>query len=143
MAMEMISKGATKVIYDGECPLCSHFAKSLSDSGETIELINARTCDPIVEDVRKRGFNLDSGMVVIADDTISHGSEAMRILSHRTAPRHVAARIAYVLFRRAWTSRLFYPPLKFIRRLLLWSKGVPLIKDDLSLLNGCKKVAPK
>ena len=55
------------LVYDGDCPFCSGFARRLriDDAAGGLELVNAREGGAIVEDVRRRGYDLDGGMVLI------------------------------------------------------------------------------
>ena len=71
------------IVYDGECPLCSRFS-TLYRAREIVQqvcLVDARSRDPIVAEIRARGFDLDAGMVVKLRDQYYHGAEALNVMA--------------------------------------------------------------
>src|SRR5438270_12416212 len=71
------------VVYDGECPFCSRYVLlyQLRERGQRVHLIDARSSDPIVDEVRARDLDLNEGMVVRWRGQYYYGAEAMHLLA--------------------------------------------------------------
>lgn len=114
------------IVYDGQCLLCSSYTRMTRlrlTLGE-VRLIDARSADPLVEELRRRGYDLDAGMVFLDGSTIHHGADAVRRLAELTRdPGFMHRALANPAFSRAG-----YPVLAFGRRLLLGLLGRERIK---------------
>ena len=77
-----VGKGLV-VIYDGECPFCSSYVhlSALRKAAGSVELVDARSADPRVRDIQKRGFDLNEGMITIFNGKIYYGADAVVLLS--------------------------------------------------------------
>jgi predicted DCC family thiol-disulfide oxidoreductase YuxK len=123
-------------IYDGECPLCRSAAHALrikKDYG-TLHLINAREAsdEPLVQEVNRRGLDLDEGMVIVVDGQFYHGKDALKFMARYGAAQNIFTALCKALFWPDWVSSLTYPWMRGMRNFLLRRLGVGRI-DNLSL----------
>jgi predicted DCC family thiol-disulfide oxidoreductase YuxK len=119
------------VVYDGECPFCSSYVTlyRIRQQTDQVHLIDARSADPVVEEVRRAGYDLDVGMVVKFEGRLYHGAEAMNILAILGSGGTVFNRLNRALFRHPRLSRALYPWLVRGRLLVLRMLGRKLIGD--------------
>ncbi len=100
-----------RVVYDGDCPFCSAYARlTRLRQRHDMELVNAREAPELVRRLRDRGYDVDEGMVVLADGDIHHGEDAAAFLE-------VASRLP-LLPSAGWIRRL-YPWVYRLRSLAL------------------------
>lgn len=113
------------VIYDGECPFCSAYVRMLRlrAAAGPIELVDARTDDPLVEEARQRGFDLDEGMAMRMGGQWSHGDDVVHRLALMSGPSGLLNRVQAWIFRSPARSRLLYPWLRAGRNLTLRFRG--------------------
>lgn len=70
-----------RVVYDGDCPFCSAYARlTRLRQRHDVELVDARQAPELVRRLRDRGYDLDDGMVVLADGDTYHGEDAAAFL---------------------------------------------------------------
>jgi hypothetical protein len=81
--------------------------------------VNAREGGTIVENVRRRGYDLDAGMVLILGDAYFHGDEALHRLALMSTRYGWFNRVNAWLFSNRTLSRLAYPVMRTGRRLTL------------------------
>ncbi len=115
-------------IYDGECPFCNKFAQliELKSALPGISIINARENEPIIKDLFEKGFDLDNGAILIKDNQILHGSEAINwICSTLDTPSSSLLNLIKVIFSSKDRTKKLFPILINSRRILLALKGVP------------------
>lgn len=116
------------LIYDGECPFCSRYARyvRLSRAVGELELVDARKGGVDVERAKARGLKLDEGMVLVIGDNYYHGAACLNRLALMSSRSDTFNRLSFFLFRSASLSRLSYPILRagrnFVLRLLGRSK---------------------
>jgi predicted DCC family thiol-disulfide oxidoreductase YuxK len=119
------------IIYDGECIFCQNYVRlvRLREAIGPVRLIDARGDDPIVTEYRRKGYDLNEGMLFILDGRVYHGAEAVHQLALLTS---TSSSIFNKLTGAAFSSRqvagVAYPFLKLGRRLTLMMRGKPLIK---------------
>ena len=113
------------LVYDGECPFCSAYAKYLAVGKRlgSLHLVNARDGGPIVEEVRSRRLDLDQGMVLLIGSQSYHGAECVNMLAMLSEPPSLFGRVQRVVFRSAVLSRWLYPVLRAGRRIALYILG--------------------
>jgi predicted DCC family thiol-disulfide oxidoreductase YuxK len=114
------------LIYDGDCILCQKTAMAMrlqKTVGQLI-LINARENDPKVSQVKKLGFDLNQGIVVEYQQHYYHGAQALHLLALLSTGSGVFNRSMALVFRFRVLTRLLYPLLKLVRRVLLKSRGL-------------------
>ena len=118
------------LVYDGECPLCSAYARRVGeaageDAGDAggIALVNARNGGPQVAELRCRAYDPDAGMALKLGGQYYFGSAALHRLAQLSAGRGALGMANRLLFRHRPAARLGYPLLQAGRRLLLRLKG--------------------
>lgn len=118
-----------QILYDGECPFCSRYAKllRLREQVERLELLNAREHPGLVEQFRQRGQDVNTGMIAIVDGAAYHNDAAMVILAALSTPSDTFNRLNGCLFRSPLVAKVIYPPLKTGRRVVLFLIGRRLI----------------
>lgn len=109
------------LIYDGECPFCSRYARlvRLRATVGNLRLINARDMSAEVHAAIESGYNLDNGMVLSLDGNLYHGADCLNRLALLSSRSTWFNRLSYVLFRYEWVSRLAYPLLRVGRNAAL------------------------
>jgi predicted DCC family thiol-disulfide oxidoreductase YuxK len=109
------------LVYDGDCPFCSGFVKRLriDRAAGKLDLVNAREGGEIVEDVRRRGYDLDGGMVLILGDEYYHGDEALHRLALMSTRYGWFNRANAWLFSNPSMARFAYPLLRAGRNVAL------------------------
>ncbi|NBV05904.1 MAG: DUF4166 domain-containing protein [Proteobacteria bacterium] len=122
------------IVYDGDCPLCSGFARlyKIKKSVGTLKIINAREADiEIINQINARGFNLDLGFVVKIDEMFYHGSDASNILALIGSDVGIFNRLNILIFRSKILSKIIYPFFRAVRNFALWIKGKNQINNLL------------
>lgn len=110
------------IVYDGECPVCQHFARGirLRQLSGQLELISAREQGrPEVQWLQNQGVNLNDNMAVIYQDTMVQGAEAITWLTAMTSPSNHLNRLLFFFFRSPALGKILYPALRSGRLLLL------------------------
>lgn len=102
------------LIYDGECPFCSRYARltRLRETVGPLRLINARERTPEVERAIAAGYNLDRGMLLSLDSELYYGADCLNRLALLSSRSTVFNRLAHALFRHPRASRFAYPVLR-------------------------------
>ena len=114
-------------IYDGECPFCNHFAELLEIKSkiENIQILDARKNLSLINTLQKKGFDIDKGAILLKDDYIYHGAEAINIVCQQiNNPSSSLLRILSTLFKSNKRTKLVFPFLIRARRFALIAKGV-------------------
>ena len=119
------------LVYDGGCPFCKAFALRSELKGGIPGLLirDGRIEDDLRNDLRRRGFNLSEGAVLIDGDQIWHGSDAISILCGELKPSDPLLALLNGLFRNSKRARLLYPGLLAASQLALTLKGLPVDPD--------------
>jgi len=124
--------GEVWFVYDGDCPICSVAARGLrirQAVGE-LHLVDARADDdPVLDEVRRLGLDLDEGMVIKFRDTCYHGADALHVMALLGTGQGWFNRMNAVLFRSRFLSAVGYPPMRALRNLLIRWRGVPKIAN--------------
>jgi len=109
------------VVYDGECLLCKAFVLRyrIQQVVRHMHLIDARTPDPLINEIRQAGLDLDSGMVVKLKGRLYHGADAINALAILGSDDTIFNSVNRLVFRRPRLARLIYPLLVRGRLLLL------------------------
>lgn len=102
------------LVYDGECPFCSAYARlvRLKATLGTLRLVDARSDDPVVEEVRAAGLDLDQGMVLKLDGALYHGDRCLQMIALMSTPSGTFNRVTRALFASPRLSRALYPLLR-------------------------------
>jgi predicted DCC family thiol-disulfide oxidoreductase YuxK len=121
---------STLIIYDGECVFCQNFVRlvRLREAVGRVELIDARSGDPRVAAYQRQGVDLNEGMLVVWNERIYHGAEAVHVLGGLSNATGWVNRFNRAIFSRRVASQFIYPLLKLGRRVTLAVRGKSLIK---------------
>lgn len=121
------------LLYDGECPFCSRYVRHvrLRQSIGPITLANAREHATLVEEVRRLGFDVDTGMVLKLAGNYYHGADCIHALALLTTPSGWFNRLNSLMFRSATASKVLYPILRTGRNLTLRLLGRTRLQPSL------------
>ena len=110
-----------EVVYDKECPVCDFYCTraDVDPSKGRLKIIDAREDTEIMRDITALGLDIDEGMVVRVGDKLHYGSDAIHELALRSSGKGFVNATGKLVFRSRTMARLFYPPLKLMRNLLL------------------------
>ena len=114
-------------IYDGECPFCNHFAEllELKSKINNISVLDARKNPKIIKSLFEKGYDIDKGAILLKDDEIFHGAEAInRICNQIKNPSGKLLKLLSDIFKSDKRTNLLFPFLVIARRFALISKGV-------------------
>jgi predicted DCC family thiol-disulfide oxidoreductase YuxK len=113
------------IIYDGDCPFCRAYTRllRLQQAAGVICLLNAREPDPRIHYYVTLGYDLNEGMLVVIEDRIYAGAEAMQVLAACSSRSDLFNRLHYAIFSRAALATRLYPALRLGRRLVLYLLG--------------------
>lgn len=116
---------AAWLIYDGECPFCTAYARyvRVRRSVGVLELVDARKGGPLVEEVRRAGLDLDQGMVLKMGGRLYHGADCLNALALLGTRSGLFNRLNATIFRSPALSRALYPLLRTTRNMTLALMG--------------------
>jgi len=110
------------LLYDGDCPVCSAYVamSRLRQLYPNLRVISARSERTLVVELRRKGFEINDGMVLSLDGTIYFGADAMRMIANlgRLSPS-LWRRAALAFAGTAPWARPLYPWLNRGRQALL------------------------
>jgi len=115
-------------IYDGECPFCNHFAEllELKSKIRSISILDGRKNPELIEDLLKKGYDLDYGAILLKDKDIFHGADAINTVCKLIKePTSKLLDFLSMTFKSKVRTRFLFPFLVRARRLALISKGIP------------------
>ena len=115
-------------IYDGECPFCNHFAEllELKSKISNISILDGRKNPKIINYLLEKGYDLDKGAILLKDDDIFHGAEAINTICNQiNNPSGKLLKLLSDIFKSDKRTNLLFPFLIRARRFALISKGVP------------------
>ncbi len=114
-------------IYDGECPFCNNFAELLEIKSKinNIKILDGRKNLSIIKSLLEKGYDLDKGAILLKDDDIFHGANAINTICKEIKnPSSNLLKILSSVFKSNKRTKLFFPLLLRARRFALISKGV-------------------
>ncbi|WP_288262983.1 DCC1-like thiol-disulfide oxidoreductase family protein [uncultured Prochlorococcus sp.] len=114
-------------IYDGECPFCNHFAELLEIKSEitNIKILDGRKNLTLINSLLEKGYDLDKGAILLKDEKIFHGSEAINTICKQI--KNPSSSLLFVLsrvFKSNKRTKILFPLLVRARRFALISKGI-------------------
>jgi predicted DCC family thiol-disulfide oxidoreductase YuxK len=121
------------LLYDGECPFCSRYVRHvrLREAIGPIMLANAREHAALLEEVRRLGFDVDTGMVLKLDGNYYHGADCIHALALLTTPSGWFNRLNSVVFKSSTAAKVLYPVLRTGRNLTLRLLGRARLQPSL------------
>ena len=114
-------------IYDGQCPFCNHFAEllELKSKIKNISILDARKNQTITYSLLNKGYDIDKGAILLKDDEIFHGAEAINTICNQiNNPSGRLLKLLSNIFKSNKRTKLLFPFLLRARRFALISKGV-------------------
>jgi len=129
-----MSANAIHFMYDGECPMCTNAALAyrLREKFGALQLVNAREVDdntPLMQEIKRRGIDLDAGMVIVHDGRYYHGKDALKFMAKHGAPKDAFNVFVKSLFWSDWLCHMSYPFMRATRNWLLRRKKVGRINN--------------
>ena len=115
-------------IYDGECPFCNQFAEllELKSKINNLSILDGRKNPKIITSLLEKGYDIDKGAILLEDDFIFHGAEAInKICNKINNPSGKLLKLLSNIFKSNKRTNLLFPFLVRARRFALISKGVP------------------
>lgn len=130
-----MSKMPVTLVYDGMCPMCTSYARAtrIRKQFGGLELIDARSGAPLVKDLIKQGYDLNEGMVLLIEDKIYHGAQALEVVACISGRVGIFNRLNYMIFRHHSLATALYPLLRFGRNMLLRILGRSQIRQSKPL----------
>ena len=114
-------------VYDGECPFCNHFAELLEIKSKinNISIVDGRKNPDTIKSLLEKGYDLDKGAILIYENKILHGSEAINLICNLIKkPSNKLLRLLTIMFKSKKRSEILFPFLVIARRFTLIAKGV-------------------
>ena len=114
-------------IYDGECPFCNHFAELLEIKSKVsnIKILDGRKNITLIESLLEKGYDLDKGAILLKDEDIFHGAEAINTICKQISnPSSSLLLLLSSIFKSNKRTRVIFPLLIRARRLALISTGI-------------------
>ncbi|KZR85895.1 hypothetical protein SynBIOSE41_01286 [Synechococcus sp. BIOS-E4-1] len=123
---------ALTLVYDGGCPFCRHFAQRSELMGGLPDLVirDGRSDHALRTELRNKGFDLSNGAVLMDQDNIWHGSEAIAMLCQQLSPSDPLLRLLNVVFSDSGRANRLYPGLLMARQIALGLRGLPVDPDQ-------------
>ena len=120
------------LVYDGGCPFCRHFAQRSELMGGLPDLVirDGRSDHELRAMLRNKGFNLSNGAVLMDENQIWHGSEAISMLCRHLSPSDPLLQLLNGLFKDSDRAGLLYPGLLMARQIALGLRGLPVDPDQ-------------
>ena len=116
-------------IYDGECPFCNHFAELLEIKSKitNIKILDGRKNLTLINSLLDKGYDLDKGAILLKDDEIFHGAEAINTICKQIKnPSSSLLLLLSGVFKSTKRTEVLFPLLVRARRFALISKGVSI-----------------
>ena len=114
-------------IYDGECPFCNHFAEILEVKSKikNINILDGRKNIILIKSLLDKGYDLDKGAILIKDEEIFHGAEAINTICKQiNNPSSSLLLLLSRVFKSTKRTKVLFPLLVRARRFVLIAKGV-------------------
>ena len=110
-----------QIIYDGDCPFCSHYVKwlRLQKAVGAISLVDIRTQPELLNLLITKNMPPDKGMVLVLNDVYYHGADCMHKLALLSSPDDSFNKLHYWIFRSRIRATILYPILRTGRNLTL------------------------
>ena len=112
--------GSIIIIYDGDCPFCrSYIALTRLRELANTFLLNAREEPGLCRELLDKDVSLDEGMVVVMNNEVHHGGDAINRIALLTNKNTIFNKFAYFVFSKPVISKYTYPVLRGLRNITL------------------------
>ena len=101
----------------------------LREAAGNLNLVNARDGGEIVQKVRRLGYDLDEGMVLVLGNKYYHGSDCIHAVALLSSSVNFANKINMLIFRSRTLSKYLYPVLRSGRNLVIKLLGHKPLKE--------------
>ena len=121
-----ISSQDTFLLFDGECPFCSFYARKSRfemQTGRPLRLIDASRAPELVDKLRREGCDIEAGMILVLEGRRYQGAAAMTALEAMTSGDDWFNRLMRWFSSNPRRARILYPWLRMLRRAALWVRG--------------------
>ena len=110
-----------QIVYDGECPFCSRYAmmSRMRDNIGRVELIDARSDHPLVEEIKSSGVDLIDGMLARYGGKDYFGPDCMTLLSVLSSGDTFTNKLLSRVFANEKLAGFLYPFLRLGRNMTL------------------------
>jgi hypothetical protein len=102
----------------------------LRENVGAVTLVNAREKLECVEVLSRHGININNGMVVIWDNKIFYGADAMHLLAMLSADSGLFSMVNRLVFKNKGAAKTIYPALVAGRRMTLWGLRRSMISTN-------------
>ena len=119
------------IIYDGDCPFCRSYVAltRLRELANTF-LLNAREEPGLCQELLDKDVSLDEGMVVMMNNQVHHGGDAINRIALLTNKNTIFNKFAYSVFSKPALSNFVYPVLRGVRNITLRLLGKKAIHAE-------------
>lgn len=126
-----MSKKTIALVYDKQCPVCANYCQivQIRESVGEMMLIDARKDSQHLQQITKKGLAIDQGMVLIVDDNLFYGADAIHALALMSSRSGLFNKLNYWLFKSPDFAKIVYPILRFCRSILLKYLGKAKINN--------------
>jgi predicted DCC family thiol-disulfide oxidoreductase YuxK len=109
------------LVYDRECPFCDAYCRMarVAPSEGTLHLVDARENSEVMDEITRRGLDIDQGMVVKKGNQLYYGSDAIHQLALMSSRKGLFNQLSYWAFRSRRAAHLLYPLLRACRNFAL------------------------
>ncbi len=109
------------IIYDGQCPFCSRYMHRvrLQKNVGKVDLVDARTQPELSAELLQKGYNLDTGMLVMFNNQHYYGADAIHFLALMGSQNNLFNTLNRQIFRHQYLAKVLYPLLKAVRVITL------------------------
>lgn len=120
-----------EIVFDKQCPACSKYCELVQSTAnpETVSLIDARDKSDLMDEITRRGLDIDDGMVVSVEGELHYGAKAIHALAEMDKGRGLFNRANRFLFKNRRVAQILYPCMRSVRNLLLKLLGVGRINN--------------
>src|SRR5262249_59631903 len=103
------------IVYDGKCPFCNSYVQlmALREAIGNVELIDARSADPVVLGLESAGYILDGGMAALYGGEIYYGADAVVLISTMTHGVGWTAKVLAWLLASPARAEVLFPVIEF------------------------------
>ncbi|WP_299506611.1 DCC1-like thiol-disulfide oxidoreductase family protein [uncultured Roseobacter sp.] len=114
-----------QIVYDGDCPFCSQYVTMtrLRQAVGPVELIDARSEHPLVQEVKALNVDLNEGMLARYGGRDYFGADCMNLLALLSNRETVGGRAISWVFSNEKIARALYPLLRTGRNATLRLMG--------------------